>query len=107
MNWDQWVNDIQKTEFLRPLVGNEAAKVSTEGKTICFTFTNTITGKERSILLSGHDEELRLVCTGECTLSTLIKKGKLSFTGTYREQLKLDSLLYLARSEQSRPKEMV
>ncbi|MDM5339764.1 hypothetical protein QUF84_21450 [Fictibacillus enclensis] len=107
MNWDQWVDHIQKTDFLRPLVGNERASVSLEGKTICITFINTITEKQRNILLSGNDEELRLVCNGESHLSKLIKQGKLSFTGTYREQLKLESLLYLARSQRTGTKEMV
>ncbi|MDN4525564.1 SCP2 sterol-binding domain-containing protein [Fictibacillus fluitans] len=107
MNWDLWADHIQRTDFLKPLVGMQKARVTPEEQTVCFTFTNTITGQERNILVSGSTEDIRLVCTGECHLGKLIKQGKLSFTGTYREQLKLESLLYLARSERCRAGEMV
>ncbi|MCK6258371.1 hypothetical protein LCY76_17495 [Fictibacillus sp. KIGAM418] len=99
MDWVHWQEQVQKTAFLQPLIGTETPSVTADGERLCFSFVNKYNGSERMTMLTGRMDDLHEVFGGQQRLSDLIRLKRVTFTGTYREQLKLESLLFLCKLE--------
>ncbi|MGG1574146.1 hypothetical protein [Fictibacillus sp. NRS-1165] len=97
MDWIQWQERVQNTAFLQPLIGMGIPHVKAEAECIYFSFTSKSSGSKKTLMISGSRGELQEMLDGHYRLSDLIKQKKVTFSGTYREQLKLESLLFLCK----------
>lgn len=97
MNLETWQERVLNKAFLKPFIGEELLSLKSDGENLCFSFINKVNGQERQVILSGSTADMSDVLGGKRRLSDCIKNQKLSFSGTYREQLRLESLLFLCR----------
>ncbi|EIT87151.1 hypothetical protein A374_02819 [Fictibacillus macauensis ZFHKF-1] len=95
MDNHDWATKLQSTPCLQPLLNRDLVQITCHNETLHVTFMNKLTHKKRLISISGKHTDLLALLNGHCRLGTLITEQRVVYEGSYRDQLKTESLLYL------------